>query len=227
VTPRLRAVVFDLDDTLFPQSSWLAGAWRAVAIAASASHGVPADELEQALLRTAEQGTAKGGIIDRALLSLGRADVEIAPLVECFRSHAPAELTLYPGARELLDALRPHCRLGLITDGDVDIQRGKVAALGIGSSFDAVVYSDELGRERRKPDAAPFEAALRQLGVAPSDAAYVGDNPAKDVVGARRAGMVAIRVRSGEYAALDADIPAQIDVADLAELASHLVPTAT
>jgi HAD superfamily hydrolase (TIGR01549 family) len=53
--------------------------------------------------------------------------------------------------------------------------------------FDAVVVSGELGV--RKPDPAPFRAALEQLGVEPARAVHVGDYPPHDEVGALAAGM--------------------------------------
>jgi len=65
------AVLFDLDDTLYPQAAWLEGAWNAVAAAAPA--GVDRAELRLALLRIASEGTDRGRIINRALESGGRA----------------------------------------------------------------------------------------------------------------------------------------------------------
>ena len=49
------------------------------------------------------------------------------------------------------------------------------------------VYSSEVGY--RKPDKRIFQAALRQLDVAPSEALFVGDLVKTDIVGARRMGM--------------------------------------
>ena len=70
------------------------------------------------------------------------------------------------------------------------------------SAFDVVVLSDELGRERRKPDPAPFQMALAALGAPAQDVIHIGDRPDKDVRGAAAAGLRAIRVRTGEYRAL-------------------------
>src|SRR5206468_3017739 len=117
----------------------------------------------------------------------------------------PRQLPLYPGAREMLEDLRRQVRVGLVTDGDPRIQRSKLDAVGLAGSFDVVVLSDELGRARRKPHPAPFRMALAVLGVDADRAAFVGDRPDKDVAGARAAGMLAVRVRSGEYAAVPDD----------------------
>ena len=117
-----------------------------------------------------------------------------------------------------------------MTDGDPLIQRSKLRALGFVDVFTVVVLSDELGREHRKPDPRPFAVALDRLAVAPADAVFVGDRPDKDVAGARAAGLAAVRVRTGEYAARPdepapwASVPDAVAACELLETA--LVPSA-
>jgi putative hydrolase of the HAD superfamily len=195
----ISAVLFDLDDTLYPQAAWLDGAWSAVA-ARGATVGVPEAELLAALHAIAALGTDRGRIIDRALERCGYATVAVAPLVDAFREHRPVWLDCYPEVAEALHALSTLIPVGIVTDGDPLIQRGKVRALGL--DVDVVVCSDDDGRERRKPDPLPFRRALDALGVDASQAVFVGDRPDKDVAGAIAAGMRAVRVRTGEHAAL-------------------------
>jgi len=201
----IAAVLFDLDDTLYEQRRWLAPAWAAVA-AAAAPYGVDGDAFTRTLVAVAAGGSDRGRIIDRALARMPATDdVPLAPLLAAFRSSVPERLSLYPGVREALRSLRDEVPIGLVTDGDVAIQRAKLRLLALDDAFDAVVLSDELGRERRKPHPAPFMAALATLGARPGDAVHVGDRPDKDVRGAIAVGMRAIRVRTGEYAALPDD----------------------
>ncbi len=203
----IAAVLFDLDDTLYEQRHWLATAWAAVA-AAAAPYGVERAALERSLTTVAAQGSDRGQIIDRALTHAGAPpDVPIAPLLAAFRSAVPRSLSPYEGSREALRSLRDRCPIGLVTDGDVEIQRAKLRCLGLEDAFDVIVLSDELGRERRKPHPAPFRAALAALGVPAEHAVHIGDRPDKDVRGAAAAGMRSIRVRTGEYHGL-ADDPA-------------------
>lgn len=192
------AVLFDLDDTLYDQHQWLAGAWDAVCQAAERL-GVDGPALRRELDTVASEGTSRGGIIDLALARVG-ADIGVAPLVTAFREHRPPALDPYPGAVAAVQRLRERVLVGLVTDGDVGIQRGKIDALGLADAFDTVVVSDELGRERRKPHAAPFLLALSRLGVEPHRTVFIGDHPEKDVVGPQAVGMAAVRVLSGEYA---------------------------
>jgi putative hydrolase of the HAD superfamily len=226
------AVLFDLDDTLYAQREWLDGAWRTVAERATA-WGVDPGTLGRALRSVATLGSDRGGIVDTALRLLGRPDVPVAPLVDAFRSYAPARLEPYPGVTEALDALRRAVPLALVSDGYPPGQRAKLTALGLTCFFHAVVLSDELGRAHRKPDPLPFDIALRRLGVDAADAVYIGDRPTKDVVGATTAGLAAVRVRTGEWVNEPDDprtwasVPTLVDAATLvsADLRSR-VPVA-
>ena len=194
----LRAVLFDLDDTLYEQSSWTSGAWDAVVAAAAPS--VEPRLLRAALRAVCAEGRDRGSIIDRALARVERTDLAVAPLLARFRAHAPTRLAPYRGVADALASLRAEVAIGLVTDGNPTIQRNKLRALGLESQFDIVVFTDELGREHRKPSPVPLLAALLGLGVEPRDAAYVGDRPDTDVAAAIAAGMRPIRVRTGEYA---------------------------
>jgi putative hydrolase of the HAD superfamily len=193
----ISAVLFDLDDTLYPQAAWLDGAWAAVA-ARGAALGICQIDFRAALHAVAALGTDRGRIIDRALERCGFGDVAVAPLVEAFREHAPAVLDCYPGITDELRALSALVPVGIVTDGDPVIQRAKVRALAL--DVDVVVCSDENGREHRKPDPLPFFDALDALALDASGAVFVGDRPDKDVAGAIAAGMRAVRVHTGEYA---------------------------
>jgi haloacid dehalogenase superfamily, subfamily IA, variant 3 with third motif having DD or ED/haloacid dehalogenase superfamily, subfamily IA, variant 1 with third motif having Dx(3-4)D or Dx(3-4)E len=192
-------VLFDLDDTLFDQATWLSGAWDAVAAAARPQQ-IEYRAMRTALSEISSEGSGGGRIIDRALERVGRSDIAVAPLLARFRAHAPERLALYHGVADALQAIRQRVAIGLVSDGDPTIQRNKLRALGLESRFDIVVLSDELGREHRKPSPVPLLAALTALGVDARDAIFVGDRPEKDIAAASAAGMRGIRVRTGEYA---------------------------
>jgi putative hydrolase of the HAD superfamily len=192
------AVLLDLDDTCYDQREFLAGAFDAVARRAG-ELGADQDAVRHALASVAALGSDRGRIIDRALQILG-IRVPVGPLVDAFRRYRPARLTPYPGVREGLGQVRRIAPVGLVTNGNPAGQRAKLAALGFQDAFDAVVFSDELGRSLRKPHPAPFREALRLLGADPDRSFFIGDHPDRDIAGAQHAGMRAIRVRTGEYA---------------------------
>lgn len=205
--PPVLGATVDLDDTLFPQQDWLAGAWAAVADRAVA-HGLDGGALHRELLRIAAVGSDRGAIIDRALVAIGVASAEhVADLVVAFSEHRPVRLAGYPGSLAALARLQTVVPTVVVTDGNPDIQLGKVAALGLTGSIEVVVSDALGGRHLRKPHPAPFRAALELLGLDAGQVVHIGDRPNKDVAGARSAGMRAVRVRTGEYARLDDEPP--------------------
>jgi 2-haloalkanoic acid dehalogenase type II len=75
----------------------------------------------------------------------------------------------WDGARELLDALRPHCRLAVVTNCSRALGARAAALLGI--DWDVIVTSEEAGFY--KPDPRPYRMALDRLGVDARDAAFI------------------------------------------------------
>jgi 2-haloalkanoic acid dehalogenase type II len=78
-------------------------------------------------------------------------------------------LPVWDGARELLAALRPHCKLAVVTNCSKTL--GHQAASLLGIDWDVVVTSEEAGFY--KPDPRPYRLALDRLGVPAGDAAFV------------------------------------------------------
>lgn len=102
-----------------------------------------------------------------------------------------------PGVREGLEALRGGgWTLGIATNGAGDIQRAKLAALGLTTYFDGICVSEEVGA--RKPARQHFDAAAALCGLRLSvDGWMVGDNPETDIEGARAVGLRTAWVANG------------------------------
>ena len=98
----------------------------------------------------------------------------------------------YPDTRPLLEDLsRRDINVGLISNA-TNLARKVLKRLDLERYFDPIVISSEIGH--RKPSREIFDAALDQAGAAPSRSIYIGDKPAVDVVGAKKAGMNAILI---------------------------------
>ena len=207
---KITTLLIDLDDTLYPQSHFLDGAWNAVA-SASTLFGAQRDEFAATLRAISALGSAQGRIINRALAESDCAHLNAAPLIAAFSAHLPTELPTYANVESTLRSLRGDYALALVTDGIPAQQRAKLAALGLTNHFDIVVCSDDAGRAFRKPHARPFTTALEHLGATPDCAVMIGDSPHKDIAGAHAIGMRSIRVRTGEYASISDDATVSID----------------
>lgn len=94
---------------------------------------------------------------------------------------------LLPGALELLEALKPYCRLGLATNGLQAVQRKRLAGSPAAPYFDGVFISQEMGVG--KPEAVYFQRILEALDARPESTLMVGDDLLSDIQGAINAGL--------------------------------------
>lgn len=185
--PPIQAVVFDLDDTLFPERDYVRSGYRAVGEHLRRTLGVMR-RLEDFMWGLFLAGqSAKVFDAASAHFQLHLSDPQIAELVEVYRNHAPA-IGPYSGTPELLGLLRVRYRLALLTDGYLPAQQLKLEALKLERFFDQVLFTEQLGPDCWKPSPAGFQAMAKQLGVPAQACAYVADNPAKDFVAPNRLG---------------------------------------
>ncbi|GIK15741.1 MAG: haloacid dehalogenase [Planctomycetota bacterium] len=189
----LQAIVFDLDDTLYPEREFARSGFRAVS---QAFVGVLGDAAAAcARMNALFDSPHRNRVFNELLRERGVADSAslVATMIECYRSHVPS-IALYPDADRALARLKERFALGLVSDGPRSAQRGKIAALGLRDRLDAIVLTGELGDGFGKPHPRAFEEIARRLGVEPRRCAYVADNPAKDFVAPNRLGWRSIRV---------------------------------
>jgi len=121
----------------------------------------------------------------------------------------------------LLRKLRPKYRLAVVSNFDyTPTALGMLQDAGVVDLFDTIVVSDAVGWRKPRPEI--FELALRQLGVEPGDALFVGDRADIDVAGAQALGMPVAWVNR-DRAPLPAGIrPPDYEIRDLGELAPIL-----
>lgn len=219
----IESIAFDLDRTLYDRFSTL----RAIASLMTREHpewfreSLSAYALGE-LLAKADYWLIYGGweAVYHCLndLAVFRND----PGFAAFRSYILDDgfkrvAVPYPGAAELLDGLRKQgYRLGLITNGTGARQRQKLALLGLDAAFDAVLISGEFGAA--KPDVSIFREMSRRLETPPERLAFVGDSPETDILGANRAGMVSVRVKTSPYWGAAPGCKAAYELWDIFEL---------
>ena len=218
----VRAILFDLDDTLYLEQHFVLSGFKSVAAVLEAEYGVERKQVWHKMVELFEQGERRR-VFDRTLLQIGvHPDREIiSRLVDIYRHHRPC-ISLADDALSVLKWASGRYKLGIITDGYGPMQRNKVDVLGLQPWTDVIIYSDDLGREYWKPSPKPFLEALRAISVQPAEAIYVADNPHKDFIGARSLGMGTIRIRraGGLYAniTLDSEHEADHEISTLMDL---------
>ena len=191
--PDLR-IVFDLDDTLYPEREFAMSGFRAAGRWAHAELGVAG--LEQEMTTLFDEGHL-GPLFKLALErhKPEHAADELEGLVEAWRTHEP-EISLFDDAAWALQHYGGLAPIGLITDGTATMQASKVHALELAHRFEKIIYTDALGgRAYRKPHPLSYEHMEAALAGDGATLVYVGDNPAKDFVTPNARGWVSIQVR--------------------------------
>ena len=185
--PRFKAVLFDVDGTLYPQSFFIKTSIQFMLM----------HPLLSAIFRQLRRDVRQfGGVEDLHLaqvsLCAGYLRIPAERAQELLEKHIYGTFMAmlsrakpYPETEPLLaDLKKAGLKLGVITDyptGD------KLSALGFDQYWDVAISADTMGHLKPEPDA--FLLAAEELKIAPEQIIYVGNEYKYDIIGARKAGM--------------------------------------
>jgi len=199
--PPCRAVLLDMDDTIFDHSLTCRAAIAALRRTEPYLRARPLEALWQEYLGLLDAVGPRVGVGSRSVAearterwrriaaSCGRelpgpAAVELS---RRYRDHYQRLRRAVPGARQLLEHLHRHVPVVVVTNNEVAEQEEKVRFLGIGPLLDGLVVSEAVGVG--KPDPRIFEVAVSAANVPASETTMLGDSWTSDVLGARAAGI--------------------------------------
>ena len=203
-------VLFDLDDTILDFSWNQSEAWLATCVEASGETETEPHALHAAIQEHARAFWADHDRAERGRRDLRAASAEIiaaafaaldvtAPpdlpreMAEGYRTRRDAGHRLFEGATDVLRAMRAQGRrLGLVTNGTSEEQRGKIDRFGLEGFFDHIQIEGEFGLG--KPHDAAYRHALESLNADPASTWFVGDNLEWDVAAPQRHGIFGIWV---------------------------------
>ena len=196
----IELITFDLDDTLWDTAPVIASAETVLrdwlAGNAPSLGGVPVEHLYaiRERLVQADPGlkhrisALRRRVLFHALEEVGYSEQQALELAnegfEVFL-HARHQVEVFPEVQPVLEILRHHYTLGVVTNGNADVRR-----LGLADYFHFALCAEDIGVG--KPDPAPFLEALRLGEVEAGAAVHVGDHPGDDIAGAQRAGLRAV-----------------------------------
>jgi putative hydrolase of the HAD superfamily len=201
--PHVKAVLFDLDDTLWPINpvikraeqvlyDWLSvhapGVARQFTIESLRARRLAM--LQEAPRYHLDLRALRHAGLTEAFSSTGEDLAKVDLAIAVF-SEARNAVTPFADVVPVLARLRGLVALGSVSNGVADLE-----AIGLARYFNASVAAHSFGAA--KPDPAIFHAACDALGVRPSEAIYVGDDPVIDVEGAQKAGLRAVWMRRAE-----------------------------
>ncbi|MDJ0460859.1 HAD family hydrolase [Streptomyces sp. H27-C3] len=208
----IRAVVWDIDDTIFDYASAdRAGMRDHLRAEALLGEVVSAESAEQALARWREiteaqwlrfaagEATFEDQRRERVRVFLGRGltDTEADAWFKRYVAHYEAAWKLFPDTLPALDLLAADYRHAVLSNSSVHNQDRKLRVLGVRDRFEALLCAAELGVS--KPAAEAFHAACDALALPPGEVAYVGDQPDIDARGADEAGLSGIWLDRGGH----------------------------
>lgn len=200
----IRAVLFDLDDTLFDHRESAAEALRRVQHAHDCFRHAPFDEFEREhsmLLEEFHPEVVSGRLgMDEARRERFRRlfqrfgaradDALCAAAAGMYRREYLDARRAMAGAEALLEAVRRRASVGIVSNNMLQEQQEKLEHLRLAAYVDVLVVSEAAGIA--KPDPGIFAIALDALGVRSEEAVMVGDSWSADVVGSRAAGIRAV-----------------------------------
>ncbi|HWV49837.1 MAG TPA: HAD-IA family hydrolase [Microbacterium sp.] len=205
--------LFDLDGTLIDQAS-AASQWAAEFGRMHALTKTQIGDVTAKLVQRRSKDEVFRGIVDE----LGLLDDPLRLWAE-YRRRMPELVTCSEAVLDSLSALRAAgWRIGIVTNGEVDNQEGKIVRTGLAEAVDGWVISAEAGV--RKPDPGIFALAADRVGV-PLDGWMVGDGLESDIVGGAAAGL-----RTAWLAEESTDAPATIatiTAADVPAAVAHIL----
>jgi len=189
-------IVFDLDDTLYPELTYVHSGYHAVADYLAPILHLPSSVIVEALKH--EETQDRSHVFNRYLASQGQNTQRlIKQCVRVYRGHDPI-LSLFTEAEDCLNRLQ-HNPLYVVTDGNQLVQRRKAIALGLNQWVKQCFFTYAHGLHRQKPSPYCFEKICRLEKIKPSSLVYIADNPYKDFVGLKPLGFQTIRVLTGPY----------------------------
>jgi len=189
----LKAILFDLDNTLLDFSGFKRETAHAAAKAMKKA-GIPLSEKElyERIFKIYDE---KGIEYQRTFgdvlygLELTQHELERArqAAVIAYTKKKYECIKPRPKVIQVLSSLKRKYKLGIVTDAPREKAWQRLVLAGLDGFFYPVVsYTDTL---EHKPSLKPFELALHLLKLQPHEALFVGDNPERDVIGAKKAGL--------------------------------------
>lgn len=200
----IRAVLFDLDDTLIAFDAVTEKSWRQVCSEHESHAGSITGTSLAAEIRVHSEWfwsdperhrsgrlnliDARRTIVTRAFAALGLHESDAITLADRYSQVRFDNIHLLEGASEVLARLAARdIPLVLVTNGDSAGQREKIRRFDLARYFRAILVEGELGFG--KPDPRVYETALGFLGIDASEVCMVGDNLTWDVGAPQQAGI--------------------------------------
>jgi putative hydrolase of the HAD superfamily len=215
-------IVFDLDDTLYNEMTFVHSGLMAVSKYLESYFMVPLVTSRGFWEKRIMYG--REGILDDILRHFNLYyKKNVRKCLSIYRGHKP-EIQIYPEAELCLNKLNQYPKY-IVTDGNKLVQHNKVLALDLYNKVDFVFITHRYGLKHAKPSPYCFYKICEREKVNSNQVVYIADNPNKDFVGIKPLGFKTIRVLQGSYKDLKKppEFEADYNIRSLAELDVELL----
>lgn len=213
----IRAVVFDLDNTLYNEHLYFVEVFSEFCRQANLEFSLLSSYIDENIR------IKSSDIFRHVLKSASFFNEERHEKLFLIYKNIECSISLYDDALDILGFLKTSkYKTGVLTNGVVEAQKNKIKCLGIGPDIiDTIFYARMLGKENEKPCVKAFDKISELLEVEKKEILFVGDHPFTDIKGAINSGMKAVRLLRG-YAK---EIPFEYDkvIYDLNEIKDYLI----
>ncbi len=216
-----KAVLFDLDNTLIDFMKMKRSCSES-AVSAMVNAGLETTEkkaLEILFEMYEEHGMENQSIFEKFLKQVsGKVDPKIlASGIVAYRRVKSGHLVPYPHVQHTLIKLKEKgIKLGIVTDAPRKQAWLRLAELNLTEFFDVVVTLEDTGR--LKPSKMPFKQAINHLFLKPEEILFVGDNPRRDIAGAKKVGMKTALAEYGLLAKSKKTVKSDFYLKDISDL---------
>lgn len=194
----IKAVIFDLDDTLVSEKEYVISGFKVVSREISYRYNLDYNDI---LTKMREFFDVSSKNVFNRVLDLFYIDYsneDILELIDIYRNHKP-DIKFYDDVIPTINILKEKgIKVGIITDGYKETQNKKIEVLKCRKLFDEIIVTDELGREFWKPHEKAYLMMSERLGVNLNEMIYIGDNEKKDFIGANKLGIFTVMVKKNE-----------------------------
>jgi putative hydrolase of the HAD superfamily len=232
----IKAILFDLDDTLFDHKHASREGLRSVWKRYTCFQEMTLDEFELEHRGMLEKIHFSQVLVGKLSLEEARAErfkhlflnrnVEVdfetsRNAAVIYRNSYEKNVRKVKGSEELLKALKKNYKIGIVTNNITAEQESKLDQLGLRNYIDHMVTSEEMGVT--KPNPLLFSTACERLGVSPDSAVMIGDSWDNDIAGAHAVGMKCIWLNHDKISCPDSAKAIEIRSLENAEYIKTLI----
>ncbi len=198
MTPRYKAILFDMDETLISIEAAFEKAYALLSNEYPALiHANDQSQYKQLVYLSRHYDSTTRPEVWGLFAQTWGIDVPYEAFWRRWMELYTSQATPFPWSEPLLAELkRLGVKIGLVTNGHIAVQQSKINSCGLKAFFDDIIISEEIGIA--KPDPHILFLACKHLNVETRECLFVGDNANTDIAGAKAAGMDCLWITNKE-----------------------------